>query len=97
MLFFTAGVGHFEKTWCPDCDKHMPEINKVIEESKIHVIKAIVSDKNLWVGKNDHPYKQHPILAVAGVPTVLVCQDDKVLLRSEQDFGAQILRQYTTK
>ena len=85
VCYLTGGVGPATGTsWCPDCDAARPMIDSAcLAKVKIPVLKGVVEEKGAWVGVATHPFKTHPILKAAGVPTLLLCQGDQVLMRAD--------------
>ena len=41
--------------------------------------------RDSWVGVSTHPYKMHPIIKAGGVPSLLLCQGDQVLMRADEE------------
>ena len=73
-------------SWCPDCDAAKPMIQTAcLDKIQIPVLKALVMERNSWVGVSTHPYKVHPIIKAGGVPTLILCQGDQVLMRADDE------------
>ena len=61
------------KNWCPDCDAAKPYINQTLEANASYpTLIGLVEERSAWVGRSDHPFKQHPIIKARGVPTMLL-------------------------
>ena len=75
ILHFTGTVREDGSSWCPDCVEAKPVINSVKAETKLNFVRASVTREE-WLGNKEHPYKKHPVLAVAGAPSLLLCQKD---------------------
>ena len=90
IVYLTGGVSEETgKSWCPDCDVARPNVaSLVLEKTTLTVLKGVVDDRDSWVGVATHPYKQHPIIAAGGVPSLLLIEDGEVRVRaeSEEDF-----------
>lgn len=43
--------------------------------TKYPTLIGLVEERSTWVGRQDHPFKQHAILKARGVPTMLLFQD----------------------
>ena len=90
ILYFTA-------SWCPDCVTAEPEVKeKVLDITKLTVLKGIIEDKSTWVGRNDHPYKTHKEFKAGGIPCLLLWGEGKIEARAEtpDDFEDPILLQH---
>ena len=87
VVYLTGGVDAATNvSWCPDCDAARPMIqSKCLDTVKLPVIKGVVVEKTSWMGVATHPYKAHPILKAVGVPTLLLCQGDQVLMRADDE------------
>ena len=85
VVYLTGGIDPTTNTsWCPDCDVARPSIKEhCLDKCTIPVVKGVVLEKATWVGVQTHPYKVHPILKAAGVPTLLLCQGNQVLMRAD--------------
>ena len=77
-------------SWCDDCDAAKPAIEKLMQENggKYPAIKGTVERAD-WRGVATHPYKVHPLLKAAGVPTLLLFAGTEELLRADdlEHFG----------
>ena len=87
LLYLTGGVDpQTNVSWCPDCDAARPMIQSAcLDKIQIPVLKGIVEEKNTWVGVQTHPFKVHPIIKAGGVPSLLLCQGDQVLMRADDE------------
>ena len=87
LVYLTGGVDPTTNvSWCPDCDAARPSIQtNCLDKIQIPVVKGVVLEKNTWVGVATHPYKKHPILKAGGVPSLLLCQGDQVLMRADDE------------
>ena len=85
IVYLTGSVDPATGTsWCPDCDVARPTIkSKCLDAAKIPIVKGIVEQKSEWVGVSTHPYKVHPVIKAAGVPSLLLCQGNQVLMRAD--------------
>ena len=55
----------------------------VKENTKVKTwIKASVTREE-WRGNDDHPYKKHAVLQLAGVPSLLLMQGQQVMMRAD--------------
>ena len=87
VVYMTGGVDAASgKSWCPDCDDARPMIQKaLLEKCKLPIIKGTVMERDSWVGVADHPYKAHPVLKAGGVPSLMLCQGQQVLMRADDE------------
>jgi hypothetical protein len=73
ICIFSGSENAQGKNWCPDCDAAKPMIQKLIDyPDRPTILYGKVAERNSWVGRADHPYKQHPVLKARGVPTVVL-------------------------
>ena len=95
VICIFSGVPNAEGVnWCPDCDVAKPAIMKLTSDPKCPlVLYGQVPERNSWVGRSDHPFKQHPLLKAAGVPTVVMFEDGQERLRVDdlKDFANEQL------
>ena len=94
ICIFSGAPNAHGVNWCPDCDVAKPAISKVLESPKCPpVLYGSVIERNSWVGVSTHPYKQHPILKAAGVPTVVMFEDGQERHRVDdlKDFANEEL------
>ena len=70
----TGGVSESTgKYWCPDCDAAKPYIMQAVEANTTYpTLIGLVEDRSTWVGRQDHPFKQHAVIKARGVPTMLL-------------------------
>ena len=94
ICYMTGGENAEGVNWCPDCVNAKPAItSKVLEVTKLPVIKGVVIDPSTWCGVSTHPYKTHAIIKAGGVPSVVLVQSNQVLMRAENpdDFANEEL------
>ena len=70
-------------SWCGDCVVAKPVIANVIANTTAKKMLRAAVTRAEWRGNAEHPYKKHPILQVAGVPTLLLCKGDTVMCRAD--------------
>ena len=69
-------------SWCPDCDIARPSIKKFLDaNAKRTVLIGVVMTKEEWVGVKTHPYKVHPLIKAAGVPSMVLFEGKQELHR----------------
>ncbi|KAI4333174.1 hypothetical protein L6164_018012 [Bauhinia variegata] len=77
-------------SWCPDCVRAEPVINKKLEASSdnIALLKAYVGDRPTWRNPQ-HPWRVDTRFKLTGVPTLIRWENDTVKGRLE-DYEAHI-------
>ncbi|KAL1206411.1 Thioredoxin-like protein Clot [Cardamine amara subsp. amara] len=79
-------------SWCPDCVRAEPVINKILEESteEVNLIRAYAGDRPTWRNPA-HPWRVDPRFKLTGVPTLVRWDGDSVKGRLE-DHQAHLPR-----
>ena len=68
------------ESWCPDCVEAKPAITRIVDAGARPVLKGIVS-RGEWRGNAEHPYKRHPAIKAAGVPSLILFEGGMELHR----------------
>ncbi|XP_064392727.1 thioredoxin domain-containing protein 17-like [Halichondria panicea] len=68
------------ESWCPDCVKAEPIVEKVLEKPGVSgvFIKCIVGNRDSWKDPQN-VFRQHPDLQLKGVPTLMLWGTQKKL------------------
>ncbi|KAI8783255.1 thioredoxin domain-containing protein 17 [Biomphalaria glabrata] len=71
-ILFSGSQDEYGVSWCPDCVKAEPVINKNLEKapSDATFIHCHVGDRNYWK-KQDNEFRKDPKFLVKCVPTLL--------------------------
>lgn len=73
FLFFGSPDPATGASWCPDCVTADPVLRAAIhrERPDLTLYECPVGLRSAWKGVPDHPYRLHPDLRVARIPTLI--------------------------
>lgn len=73
FLFFGSEQTATGASWCPDCFTADPVLRAAIARLRpdLTVHECPVGERADWKGRMDHPYRTHPRLRVARIPTLI--------------------------
>lgn len=77
LLFFGSEAEDTGASWCPDCVTADPVLRLAIHTQAPGVTchECPVGERAAWKGVADHPYRIHPRLRVARIPTLIRFRD----------------------
>lgn len=83
FLFFGSEDPDSGTSWCPDCVTADPVLRAAIHrlgpQTPCH--ECPVGLRSAWKQVDDHPYRQHPRLRVARIPTLIRFRDGREIGR----------------
>uniref|UniRef100_A0A5K3FV48 Thioredoxin domain-containing protein 17 n=1 Tax=Mesocestoides corti TaxID=53468 RepID=A0A5K3FV48_MESCO len=84
FLYFMASHDETGESWCPDCRKAQPFINKALEKLPCDAVFFTVwtGDRPTWKSE-DNEFRHAPELLVTRVPTLLEFGKPRRLVESE--------------
>ena len=73
FLFFGAENPQTGESWCPDCVTADPVLRRTISATRkdLTVYECPVGERADWKNKPEHPYRTHPLFAIARIPTLV--------------------------
>ena len=73
LLFFGSEDPETGASWCPDCVTADPVLRATIhrERPDLTLYECPVGLRSAWKSVADHPYRVHPDLHVARIPTII--------------------------
>ncbi|PNF14252.1 Thioredoxin domain-containing protein 17 [Cryptotermes secundus] len=79
VVYFSGSKGEDGKSWCSDCVKAMPVVEKAVEDAEdIHFVYVGVGDRKFWKDPKC-PFRTDKRLRLKSVPTLMVWgQSEKV-------------------
>jgi hypothetical protein len=77
LLFFGSEDPQTGASWCPDCVTADPVLRKACRDLRpeLTLYECPVGARSDWKNRPEHPYRQHPALRLARIPTLLRLQD----------------------
>ena len=77
LLFFGSEDPASGQSWCPDCVTADPVLRRACRELKpgLTLFECPVGMRSDWKNRPEHPYRQHPALRVARIPTLVWLED----------------------
>ena len=77
FLFFGAEDPHTGESWCPDCVTADPVLRASIAKLRpdLTVYECPVGQRSEWKNQPTHPYRLHPLMRLARIPTLLFIAD----------------------
>ena len=73
ILFFGSEDPETGASWCPDCVTADPVLRTAIATARpdLPLFESPVGLRSAWKNVPDHPYRVHPDLRVARIPTLI--------------------------
>jgi hypothetical protein len=73
LLFFGSEDPQTGTSWCPDCVLADPLVRKLVRELQPHLalLECPVGLRSQWKNQPGHPYRQHPLLHLQRIPTLV--------------------------
>jgi hypothetical protein len=73
LLFFGSEDPQTGESWCPDCVTADPVLRAAIAAGRpdLTLFESPVGLRSAWKNVPDHPYRLHPDLRVARIPTLI--------------------------
>lgn len=73
FLFFGSEQTATGASWCPDCVTADPLLRAALARLRpdLTVHECPVGERADWKGRMEHPYRVHPLLRVARIPTAI--------------------------
>ncbi|KAJ7567424.1 hypothetical protein O6H91_02G146200 [Diphasiastrum complanatum] len=93
LLFLADHDAALGRSWCPDCVRAEPVINKAIESSSrkgrtVRLLRVYVGDRPTWRSPS-HPLRIDRRLQLKGVPTLIRWENGSIIGRLE-DYEAHL-------
>lgn len=73
LLFFGSEDPQTGQSWCPDCVTADPVLRRACRELQpgLTLYECPVGLRSDWKNRPEHPYRQHPLLRLARIPTLI--------------------------
>ena len=84
MCYITGAKDENGVSWCPDCTRYDGIIEHGLNDEDKPILKVSVGREE-WMGNDNHPFKQNPVLNVASIPAVRLVHNNELLFNMEID------------
>lgn len=73
FLFFGSEDPHTGASWCPDCVTADPVLRRACTTQRPDLVlyECPVGARSAWKNQADHPFRLHPTLRLARIPTLV--------------------------
>jgi hypothetical protein len=77
LVFFGSEDPGTGASWCPDCVTADPILRRACRELRpeLTLFECPVGVRSDWKHRPEHPYRRHPVLRLARIPTLLWIED----------------------
>jgi len=73
LLFFGSEDQGTGLSWCPDCVTADPVLRRACRtlQPVLELIECPVGQRSAWKNQPEHPYRLHPLIRLARIPTLI--------------------------
>ncbi len=73
FVFFGADDPQTGESWCPDCVTADPVLRRTITRMRpdLTLYECPIGQRSEWKNRPEHPYRLHPLLRLARIPTLV--------------------------
>jgi len=73
LLFFGSEEQGTGVSWCPDCVTADPVLRRACRtlQPGLELIECPVGQRSAWKNQPEHPYRLHPLIRLARIPTLI--------------------------